>query len=266
MAWISVHEDVVGSKLRKLSNEVGCSQAEALGILNVIWLWGLKNADQTGELKDANRRNVAAAIPFDMLSDDLDPRKIVDALVKTGWIDEVDGALFLHDWDEWQEQWYKFLDRKAYDAKRKREKRRLEKERANQLPKPDASPELPPETPHEPQTEVPPAAPPGEEKPKRQRKQTPKPEKTKFAEFVHMKDSEYQKLIDRYGKPAADKAIEILNNYKGSKGKRYADDYRAILNWVMDRVQEKHPGLIKRQDCTAQGTENPYEGWGSMNG
>lgn len=50
MAWISVHEDVVGSKLRKLSNEVGCSQAEALGILNVIWLWGLKNADQTGEL------------------------------------------------------------------------------------------------------------------------------------------------------------------------------------------------------------------------
>lgn len=123
MAWISVHEDVVGSKLRKLSNEVGCSQAEALGILNVIWLWGLKNADQTGELKDANRRNVAAAIPFDMLSDDLDPRKIVDALVKTGWIDEVDGALFLHDWDEWQEQWYKFLNRKAYDAKRKREKR-----------------------------------------------------------------------------------------------------------------------------------------------
>lgn len=121
MAWISVHEDVVGSKLRKLSNEVGCSQAEALGILNVIWLWGLKNADQTGELKDANRRNVAAAIPFDMLSDDLDPRKIVDALVKTGWIDEVDGALFLHDWDEWQEQWYKFLDRKANAVQRQQE-------------------------------------------------------------------------------------------------------------------------------------------------
>lgn len=92
MAWISVHEDVVGPKLRKLSNEIGCSQAEALGILNVIWLWGLKNADQSGELKDTGRRNVAAAIPFDMLREDLNPLKIVDALIETGWIDEVDGT------------------------------------------------------------------------------------------------------------------------------------------------------------------------------
>ena len=257
MAWISVHEDVIGSKLRKLSNEIGCSQAEALGILNVIWLWGLKNADQTGELKDASRRNVAAAIPFDMLTENLNPLKIVDAVIKTGWIDDVDGALFLHDWDEWQEQWYKFLDRRAYDAKRKREERRKKREQAPQTPPPQELPELPPEPKSEGEA---PAAPADGGKPKR-RKQA-KPEKVKYAEFVSMQETEYQRLVDRFGKPAADKAIEMLDNYKGSKGKRYDSDYRAILNWTMDRVREKCPGLIKRAEDTDQGTKNPYGEWG----
>ena len=256
MAWISVHEDVIGSKLRKLAREVGCSQAEALGILNVIWLWGLKNADQSGELKDATRRNVAAAIPFDMLSDGLDPQGIVDALITTGWIDYVGDALFLH---EWQEQWYKFLDRKAYDAKRKRDKRRQEKEQGP--PKPPAEePAPPPPVEGEGETHE---APPAGEKSKKPKK--PKPEKVRYAEFVHMQEVEYQKLVDRFGKDAADKAIEILDNYKGSKGKKYADDYRAILNWTMDRVREKHPGLIKRQDDTAP-DRNPFEEWGGENG
>ena len=259
MAWISVHEDVIGSKLRKLAREVGCSQAEALGILNVIWLWGLKNADQSGELKDATRRNVAAAIPFDMLSDGLDPQGIVDALISTGWIDDVGDALFLHDWDEWQEQWYKFLDRKAYDAKRKRDKRRQEKEQA--LPKPPAEETGPP-----PAVEgeaAAPEAPPAGEKAKKPKK--PKPEKVKYADFVKMQEAEYQKLIDRFGKAAADKAVEILDNYKGANNKKYADDYRAILNWVMDRVREKHPGLIKRQDDVTF-DRNPYREWGDGDG
>ena len=87
----------------------------------------------------------------------------------------------------------------------------------------------------------------------------------KCAEFVHMQEAEYQKLVDRFGKAAADKAVEILDNYKGSKGKRYVDDYRAILNWVIDRVREKHPGLIKRQDDASPG-QNPYKEWGGDGG
>lgn len=259
MAWISVHEDVIGSKLRKLAREVGCSQAEALGILNVVWLWGLKNADQSGELKDATKRNVAAAIPFDMLSDGLDPLRIVDALITTGWIDYVGDALFLHDWDEWQEQWYKFLDRKAYDAKRKRDKRRQAKAQgASEPPAEEPGPPSSDEVEGEDQD-----ASSAEEKAKKPKK--PKPEKVKYAEFVHMQEAEYQKLVDRFGKAAADKAVEILDNYKGSKGKRYVDDYRAILNWVIDRVREKHPGLIKRQDDASPG-QNPYKEWGGDGG
>ena len=56
----------------------------------------------------------------------------------------------------------------------------------------------------------------------------------------------------------------MLDNYKGQNNKRYASDYRAILNWVMDRVNEKYPGLIKRQPENPEG--NPYEDWGGDDG
>ena len=41
--------------------------------------------------------------------------------------------------------------------------------------------------------------------------------------------------------------IEILDNYKGSTGKKYASDYRTILNWVWERVRDENPRLIKAQ-------------------
>lgn len=254
MAWISVHEDVIGSKLRKLAREIGCSQAEALGILNVLWLWGLKNADQSGEIRDADKRDVASAIPAAMLSEDLQPEGIVDALIETGWIDDMDGTLFLHDWDEWQEQWYKFLGKKAYDAQRKREERRRKKEAAQAS---GGVPAIPPDA-------APQCALPQEPKPQskpRAQSEKKEPEKKKYADFVRMKESEYEKLVQNYGREAADKMIEVLDNYKGSKGKTYKDDYRAILNWVVDRIQDKYPGLIRRPPAAGSGG-NPWEGYG----
>lgn len=60
-----------------------------------------------------------------------------------------------------------------------------------------------------------------------------------YAEFVHMTEEEYGRLLAKYGEAKTKRAIEILDNYKGSSGKRYASDYRTILNWVMDRVEEE---------------------------
>jgi len=34
------------------------------------------------------------------------------------------GALYIHDWDQWQEQWYKAMERREKDAKRKAESRK----------------------------------------------------------------------------------------------------------------------------------------------
>jgi hypothetical protein len=70
-------------------------------------------------------------------------------------------------------------------------------------------------------------------------KPDPKPKKDSkihYAEFVTMTEEEHQKLIAAYGEPAVRRMVEILDNYKGANGKRYKSDYRAILNWVADKV------------------------------
>ena len=63
-------------------------------------------------------------------------------------------------------------------------------------------------------------------------------EKIHFAEFVTMTNVEYNKLVNTYSKEFADQCITVLDNYKGSNGKKYKSDYRAILNWVVDRVNQ----------------------------
>jgi len=64
-------------------------------------------------------------------------------------------------------------------------------------------------------------------------------EKIKYADYVSMTETEYQKLIDKYGLVRTKAFIEKLNVYKGSNGKKYKDDYLAILNWVVNEVLGK---------------------------
>ena len=65
--------------------------------------------------------------------------------------------------------------------------------------------------------------------------------KTAFADFVSMTNDEYSSLIARLGEADTKRAIEILDNYKGSSGKKYVSDYRAILSWVVDKLGEVKP-------------------------
>lgn len=62
--------------------------------------------------------------------------------------------------------------------------------------------------------------------------------KLNFAEFVSMTQEEYDKLLEAHGQDKLNRIIETLDNYKGSTGKKYTSDYRAILNWVVTRVEE----------------------------
>lgn len=64
-------------------------------------------------------------------------------------------------------------------------------------------------------------------------------EKIHFAEFVSMTNAEHEKLVSTYGKDFVDQCITVLDNYKGSNGKTYKSDYRAILSWVIDKVKEQ---------------------------
>lgn len=63
-------------------------------------------------------------------------------------------------------------------------------------------------------------------------------DKIHFAEFVTMTNAEYEKLVSTYSKKFADQCIKTLDNYKGSSGKKYRSDYRAILSWVVDKVKK----------------------------
>jgi len=151
LAWISVHDHVIGGKLRELSKTLGCSQKEALGILVSLWIWGINNADKNGKLKSCDRNDIAEVLSIG-ISDGLNPENIVMGLIEQKWIDEEeDGTLYLHDWDVWQEQWYKFLSAKEYDAKRKREARARKKAEAQEDEEPleEKKDDIPLESPSE---------------------------------------------------------------------------------------------------------------------
>jgi len=62
---------------------------------------------------------------------------------------------------------------------------------------------------------------------------------TPFREFVSLKEEEYAKLVADFGKADADRLLDILNNYKGSTGKKYKSDYLAIRSWCVDRLHEQ---------------------------
>ena len=82
-----------------------------------------------------------------------------------------------------------------------------------------------------------------EEKPKKRgRPKKPEAPKVKYAEFVHMTEEEYGKLVAKYGKEATQRMIEKLDNAKGAKGYTYKSDYRAILSWVADEITGKGGG------------------------
>mgnify|MGYP006957493083 FL=1 len=86
--------------------------------------------------------------------------------------------------------------------------------------------------------------------------------KVEYAEFVSMTEEEHQKLIDQYGPEMTARFIEELDNYKGSSGKMYKSDYRAILKWVVKKVTEEY-GRDSRTGGSTGGssTFDPVANW-----
>lgn len=81
--------------------------------------------------------------------------------------------------------------------------------------------------------------------------------KYKYADCVTLTRDEYAKLCETYGEDPAKRMIEILDNYKGSKGKKYKSDYKAILNWVVDRYNEE---IMKYGDQRQTSGSNDNQG------
>lgn len=62
-------------------------------------------------------------------------------------------------------------------------------------------------------------------------------DKTEVISKVFLKDSEIDLLKMRF-KENYDEALNILSNYKNSKGVEYDSDYHAMLSWVKARIEE----------------------------
>lgn len=89
-----------------------------------------------------------------------------------------------------------------------------------------------------------------------------KPRKKHYAEYVMLTEQEYQKLVEAHGEAMVQRMIEILDNYKGAKGKRYKDDYRAILNWVVQRAQEERAkGIVPAPKTLRKTYSNKCDCW-----
>ena len=71
-----------------------------------------------------------------------------------------------------------------------------------------------------------------------QQRKIAKAKKYNYADYVTLTRDEYAKLCTEYGEEAAKAMIDILNNYKGSKGKKYKSDYLTIRGWVKDKYYE----------------------------
>ena len=92
-----------------------------------------------------------------------------------------------------------------------------------------------------------------------------KPEKKKYADDVTLTEDEYSKLLSEFSEQFVGKCIEILNNYKMSKGKKYKSDYHAIRSWVIGEVQKRYPQMTA-QPLPPQDGDLFANPWGDENG
>ncbi len=89
--------------------------------------------------------------------------------------------------------------------------------------------------------------------------------KNNYADDVTLTQAEYDKLMSEFPKKFVDKCIEILNNYKLSKGAKYKSDYHAMRSWVIGEVQKRYPQLASQPK--EQDPEDLFKNpWSDVNG
>ena len=85
-------------------------------------------------------------------------------------------------------------------------------------------------------------APKNKSKNKDKDKDKDKDNKEKYLDFVFLDKEEYKKLVTKIGLKQTELYIEKLNNYIGSKGKKYASHYFTILNWSVKETENNKKG------------------------
>ena len=127
---------------------------------------------------------------------------------------------------------------------------------------PSSSPPVPPVSPppySPPSTPSP--VPPSRDRARRAPAKASDEPKVQWAEYVTMTNAEHDKLLAAHGPADTARLIEILDNYKGAKPRKrhYESDYRAILSWVVDRLEED-----KRKQGRAETKPDGRTSWSDL--
>lgn len=131
--WIALHEGATGPKLRLFASLAECDESTALGVLCHIWLWGVRdNVTSSGLMKNTSKEHIKNIFAY-TIPKDLDPQKVVDALIESEWIDEIEGSYYIHDWSEHQKPWAQYKAKTEAETERKR-KQRLKKKLLSETP------------------------------------------------------------------------------------------------------------------------------------
>lgn len=103
MAWIESHQEAGRHpKTKKLAQLLGVSLPAAVGHLHYLWWWALDFA-QDGILEKYDSDDLAEAMEWAGNGD-----KLLEALIESGFIDETEHGLMIHDWgiyaaNRWEE-------------------------------------------------------------------------------------------------------------------------------------------------------------------
>ena len=73
-------------------------------------------------------------------------------------------------------------------------------------------------------------------------KETIKQDIKEYGTHIRMTETEYGKLLERFGQVLTDKYVEKVDLYMGSTGKKYKSHYMTVISWL-NRDLEKDPKI-----------------------
>ena len=95
VAWIESHQQLrEHPKVYALMEALEIPKSQAIGHLHLLWWWCIDYAP-TGDLSNLSRGRISGAAEWPG-----DGNRFVEALVKTGWVDQGPDSLRVHDWLE----------------------------------------------------------------------------------------------------------------------------------------------------------------------
>lgn len=116
MAWYEAHQTLAKHpKTLALTSLLKCDRRYAVGLLHDLFSWGLDSARKDGSLPGLNEDSIAMALDFTGQKG----RKVVAALLESGYLEKENGTFKIHDWYDYAG---KLADRREADKQRKNKK------------------------------------------------------------------------------------------------------------------------------------------------